>query len=121
MLSPVRWSAIYLMIQGHMSSRYFLCAAVGFLLAFAPGAGRAQGKTASVKSLRCTFPVVGVSTWNKDGLPETSTKSSKLVVRFVSINPEEGTAQLMNGTVGSGVTVKLMGGNLHFIQSFRSG
>ena len=48
-------------------------------------------------------------------------KSSKLLLRFESINTDEGTAELKNGSVASGLTVQLAGGNLHFIQSFRSG
>jgi hypothetical protein len=48
-------------------------------------------------------------------------KETKLVLIFDSINTDEGSAELKNGSVGTGITVQLAGGNLHFIQAFRSG
>jgi len=100
--------------------RIAIVAAAG-LLAFFPGPVEAQGKVAKAKALRCTFPIIAIGTWSKDGSPEAVSKPSKLVLRFDTINTDEGTAQLRNGTVGSGLTVQLIGGNLHFIQSFRTG
>jgi len=82
---------------------------------------RAQGKAATAKALRCTFSLTTVSAWTRDGAPEASVKPSTLVLRFEAINTDEGTAELKNGTVGSGITVQLSNRNLHFIQTFRSG
>ena len=82
---------------------------------------RAQEKPQSPKSLRCTFPLIASGTWNKDGAPDATVKAAKLILRFDAINVDEGTAELKNGTVGTGVTVQSAGGNLHFVQAFRSG
>ena len=82
---------------------------------------QAQGRAANAKSLRCNFTLNATGAWNKDGSPEAVVKPSSLVLRFDSINADEGTAELKNGSVGSGITVQSAGGNLHFIQSFRSG
>jgi hypothetical protein len=81
----------------------------------------AQLRIASVKSLRCTFPRHAVGTWTKDGTPDTMVRTTPLVLRFDSIDPDSGTAQLRNGTVGTEVTARLAEGYLHLMQSFRTG
>jgi len=81
----------------------------------------AQLRVASVKSLRCTFPRNAVGTWGKDGAPESTVRMTPLVLRFDSIDPDSGTAQLRNGTVGTEVTARLAEGYLHLMQSFRTG
>ena len=80
-----------------------------------------QSRMASVKTLRCSFPKHAVGTWGKDGAPNATVQSTPLVLRFDSIDPDSGTAQLRSGTVGSEVTVRLAEGYLHFMQSFRTG
>ena len=92
------------------------------LLAWPSGArGAAQGKTATAKSLRCTFPLNTTGTWKKDGLPDATVKPATLVLLFESIDTDEGTARLRSGSVGSDIVARLSGGYLHFMQSFRSG
>ena len=80
-----------------------------------------QARIAGAKTLRCTFPRNAVGTWGKDGAPAATVGPSTLVLRFDSIDPDSGTAQLRNGTVGSEVTVRLAEGYLHFMQAFRTG
>ena len=96
-------------------------AAVALLSVSASSSLRAQGKTENAKSLRCTFPLNATGNWNAAGSPDAAVKQTKLVLRFESINTDEGSAELKNGSVGTGITVQLASGNLHFIQSFRSG
>jgi hypothetical protein len=81
----------------------------------------AQSRIASAKTLRCSFPRHAVGTWGKDGLPDATMQSTPLVLRFDSIDPDSGTAQLRSGTVSSEVTVRLAEGYLHLMQSFRTG
>ena len=81
----------------------------------------AQSRIASAKSLRCSFPRNATGTWPKDGMPEATVRSTALVLRFDSIEPDTGTAQLRNGSVGTEVTVRLAEGYLHFMQAFRTG
>jgi hypothetical protein len=107
-----------------MTLRYAAAAAIASTLllnSVSPRSVRAQGKAATAKSLRCEFSLSTVATWNGAGTAEAALKPSKLVLRFDSINADEGTAELKNGTVGTGITVQLAAQNLHFIQSFRSG
>jgi hypothetical protein len=107
-----------------MSLRFrsgLVIAALALLFVSASSNIRAQGNAANAKNLRCTFPLNAVGTWSGEGSPNAVVKQSKLVLRFESINTDEGTAELKNGTVGTGITVQLAAGNLHFIQSFRSG
>jgi hypothetical protein len=99
---------------------------VSLAMAFALTAGgvrdaAAQLRIATAKTLRCTFLVNAMGSWGKDGAPEASVRSAPLVLRFDSIDPDSGTAQLRNGTVGSEVTVRLAEGYLHFMQAFRTG
>ena len=81
----------------------------------------AQSRIAGAKTLRCSFPRNATGAWGKDGAPEVTVRSAPLVLRFDSIDPDSGTAQLRNGTVGSEVTVRLAEGYLHFMQAFRTG
>jgi hypothetical protein len=83
--------------------------------------GTPQTKTASAKNIRCSFPLNATGTWKKDGSPEAAINPTTLVLLFDSINADEGTAQLRNGTVGSEIIVRASGGYLNFIQSFRTG
>jgi hypothetical protein len=94
---------------------------VVFLLTSVLVCEAAQSRIASVKTLRCSFPKHAVGTWGKDGAPNATVQSTPLVLRFDSIDPDSGTAQLRSGTVGSEVTVRLAEGYLHFMQSFRTG
>ena len=94
---------------------------VTIFLALTAAAVLTQGKTESAKSYRCIFPLIATGTWNKAGSPDATVKASKLILRFESVNVDEGTADLMSGTVASGITVQSAGGNLHFVQAFRSG
>ena len=89
--------------------------------ASSPRSAKAEGKAAAAKSLRCEFGLNSVATWNSTGKAEAAVKPAKLLLRFESINTDEGSAELKNGTVATGVTVQLAARNLHFIQSFRSG
>ena len=84
-------------------------------------AGNAQRGAETAKSLRCTFPLNATGTWKKDGSPEAAVKAATLVLLFDSINTDEGTAQLKNGTVGTELIVRASEGYLNFIQSFRTG
>jgi hypothetical protein len=98
-----------------MSIRYVLGVTIASALLFP------QGQAPAPKALRCTFALNTTATWNTQGEADAAVKPSKLVLRFDSINTDEGTAELRNGTVGTGITVQLAARNLHFVQSFRSG
>jgi hypothetical protein len=58
---------------------------------------------------------VATGTWTAD-VPEATTKPVKLVVAFSSINTEEGSADAVNDTRKSHVTVRVIGNYLNFIQ-----
>jgi hypothetical protein len=81
----------------------------------------AQERLATVKSIRCSFPRIATGTWNKAGQLDAAVKPADLVLRFESIDADDGTAQLRNGTVTSDVIVRRTGGYLHFMQQFRTG
>src|SRR5438876_7717806 len=95
-------------------------AIAGFLLPV-PASLHAQddlkGKLATVKSLKCTFPVMAVGTWGGDQ-PKAEVKPSKLVLEFEGINADEGTAELKSSYGQYDITVRYAEGYLHFIQSF---
>jgi hypothetical protein len=95
--------------------------AVACVLAVDVSLASAQLRIATAKTLRCTFPRKAVGTWARGGAPEATVRTSPLVLRFDSIDPDSGTAQLRNGTVGTEVTARLAEGYLHLMQSFRTG
>src|SRR5437867_5009353 len=82
----------------------------------APAQDELRGKLAMVKSLKCTFPVVAVGRWS-GSQPEAQVKKANLVLQFVEINADEGTARLEAGAGAYDIVVRYAGGYLHFIQS----
>ena len=81
----------------------------------------AQGRLAGAKELRCTFPRNAAGSWTKEGAPDAVLKPSTLVLRFDTIDFDDGTAQLRNGKAGSEVVVRMAEGYVHFMQVFRTG
>ncbi len=104
--------------------RLFLAAAIAAFVSASPAYVQAQGvlkgKLGMVKSLKCAFSLVAVSSLgNKQ--PEATIKPATLILQFESINADEGTAQ-MAATVGQfDIIVRYAGGYLHFIQSYLDG
>ncbi len=88
---------------------------------FLTAEAQAQSRIAAAKSIRCVFPRTVTGTWQKDGSPDAAVTPSALVLRFEAIDADDGTAQLRNGSVTSDIIVRLAGGYLHFMQSFRTG
>ena len=95
-----------------------LTAALG--VAVAPPVG-AQGKLASAKALRCTFARNATGSWTKAGAAQAVVKPATLILRFDSIDFDDGTAQLRTGKVANEVVVKMAEGYVHFMQVFRTG
>jgi len=79
-----------------------------------------DSKLASVKTLQCTFPLIANGTW-KNGKAEAIVKPATLTMKFVSINTDEGSAQLDGGSGTYDIIVRYASGYLNFIQSFRDG
>ena len=94
--------------------------AIALVLALTPDAA-AQGRLASVKALRCTFARNATGSWSKAGVATAAVKPATLVLRFDSINFDDGTAQLRTGKVANEVVVKMAEGYVHFMQVFRTG
>ena len=83
--------------------------------------GGAQGRLASAKGLRCTFARNATGSWTKAGAPQAVLKPATLVLRFDSIDFDDGTAQLKTGSASSEVVAKMAEGYVHFMQVFRTG
>jgi hypothetical protein len=81
----------------------------------------AQGRLAAAKALRCTFARNATGSWSKAGAATAVVKPSTLVLRFDSIDFDDGTAQLRTGKVSNEVVVKMAEGYVHFMQVFRTG
>jgi hypothetical protein len=79
-----------------------------------------KGRLATVKSLKCTFPLMAVGTWNAKE-PEAKVKPSTLVLQFQEINADEGTARLGANVGVYDIVVRYANGYLHLIQSFLDG
>jgi hypothetical protein len=59
--------------------------------------------------------------WSKAGAATAVVKPATLVLRFDSIDFDDGTAQLRTGKVANEVVVKMAEGYVHFMQVFRTG
>lgn len=99
---------------------------IGFLLIVAlavasPRPVSAQGRLSAAKALRCTFARNATGSWSKAGAATAVVKPATLVLRFDSINFDDGTAQLRTGKVANEVVAKMADGYVHFMQVFRTG
>ena len=81
----------------------------------------AQGRLTAAKALRCTFARNATGSWSKAGAATAVVKPSTLVLRFDSINFDDGTAQLRTGKMANEVVVRMAEGYVHFMQVFRTG
>ena len=100
----------------------FNAALLSFLF-FLPQPSSAQsdkGALQSVKSIKCTFPLMAVGTWGREK-PEAKIQPANLVLQFDSIDAEGGTAELQSGLGAFDIVVRYANGYLHFIQSFLDG
>ena len=97
-------------------------AALGLLLlssgALAQDAG--NNTLATVKTLRCVFPLVATGTWN-NGVAQATVTQTELRVVYKSINTDEGTAESVGQFGRSDIIAKLSSRALHLIESFRDG
>ncbi len=80
-----------------------------------------RGKLAAAKTVKCVFPLVAVGTWAGGKQPEATVKPANLVLQFIEINTDEGTARLEASVGAYDIVVRYAGGYLHFIQSFLDG
>jgi hypothetical protein len=79
-----------------------------------------NSKLANAKTIQCSFPLIASGTW-KNGKPEAAVKPATLTMKFISVNADEGSAQLDGGAGTYDITVRYSTGYLNFIQSFRDG
>jgi hypothetical protein len=83
-----------------------------------------QQALATVKSVKCSFPIFATGTW-RNGQPEAAVKPASLSLEFDSVNLDEGTAVLLANVGGtaskSDILVRLSRGTLHFVQLFTDG
>jgi hypothetical protein len=90
------------------------------LHAQAPG----QNSLADVKALTCTFTLMAVGTWDKEG-PSADVTPAKLSMQFDAIDTQDGTANVVDVSAAAAgaphITVRLLGDNLHFLAMNSSG
>ena len=80
-----------------------------------------QDRLAAAKKLKCDFPTMATGSWTREGVPQGEIKPTMTTVRFLSINIDEGSAQ-MTGAFGTyDLIVRFSEGTLHFIHAFRTG
>ena len=80
----------------------------------------AQGRLADTTSLDCTFTVIATGTWT-DGEAEASLDASTFSIRFVSIDTDGATAEVVGPYGASVIIVRATGDYLHLVQMFMVG
>ena len=107
-----------------MSTRNSVAALGLLLLGLAAPAVLAQDAghdtLATVKTLKCVFPLVATGTWN-NGAAQATVTQTELRVVYKAINTDEGTAESVGQFGRSDIIAKLSSRALHLIESFRDG
>jgi hypothetical protein len=106
-------------------SRIFAVSTIVWVFILTPYSLRAQdtveGSLETVASLDCNFSLMTISTWT-EGQPTAEVDTANLVMQFVSVNADEGTAEMTERTGGIfDIIVRYSTPYLHFVQSFRDG
>ena len=86
-----------------------------------PSAAVLESRLLAAKSLKCTFTQLATGTWTADGATQGNTKAVTLAVQFTEINADESTARMLSNFGTYDMIVRVMAGNMHFIQPLRSG
>jgi hypothetical protein len=82
----------------------------------AQGGADPPNPLATVKKLKCRFPVATSAVW-KEGVPQAQTKTQELLFDINAIDVQDGTAEYL-GTAGrSYVTAVLSGWSLYFVEN----
>jgi hypothetical protein len=86
------------------------------LAAQQPAAAEPPNPLASLKRLKCRFPVAASAVW-KGGEPQAQTKTQELLFEITAIDVQDGTAEYL-GTAGRAyVTAVLSGWSLYFVEN----
>jgi hypothetical protein len=80
----------------------------------------AAGRLAAAKSVTCVFSTMSVGDW-KGGAATQEIRGAKVSIGFDAIDPDEGSARVLGAFGASDIVVRLNGGTLHLVQSFREG
>jgi hypothetical protein len=71
---------------------------------------------ATVKALKCRFPVAAYATW-KEGMPKAELRTQELSFELKDINVQESTANFVGTTGTAFVSAVLSGWSLYFVES----
>jgi len=93
---------------------------VVFVVSLAAANAAAQGRLADTTSLDCTFTVIATGTWT-DGEAEATLDASTFSIRFVSIDTDGATAEVVGPYGASVIIVRATGDYLHLVQMFMVG
>jgi hypothetical protein len=71
-------------------------------------------------AVTCMFTSQAVGNWT-GGTPKVDVRTPKLTVQFTEVSTDEGSAKAVGEFGSSDILVRYSSGNLHFLQSFRTG
>ena len=77
-------------------------------------------KLETAKSLSCAFTLMATGTWNK-GEPHAEIGPARLKLRFVNVDTQESTAEVVDPVGPAYAVVRLGEGSLHFITTGKVG
>jgi hypothetical protein len=83
-------------------------------------AQQGPGVLARAKRLNCSFSLVATGSW-ANGATAAAVTPSDLVIQFLSIDVDSGTAEAVGKFGPSDIIAKSSRGSLHFLQTFREG
>src|SRR5207247_2316272 len=73
----------------------------------------------TAKAVKCEFPLVAIGNWmNGEPRADVKTLTPPLRLGFMSINADEGTAQMTGGYGAFDIIARNAAGTLHFIQMY---
>ena len=102
--------------------------ALGVTLALVTGGTALSAQTAAeanlkaITALKCTFSVSSRATWNKDGAPQATIRTTAVLnIQVKDIDALGGTAVVSTVSTGNDVNVQVSDKYLHFIEASRAG
>lgn len=98
-----------------------LVAALAFLTAAAPALAQEPLSLSTATEVACTFPVMSVGTWSKEGEATNEVKKSDFKLVYQNIDTQDGTAEVKGMSGNFYITVRIVGGHLHLLTTDSGG
>jgi hypothetical protein len=98
-----------------------LIVALAVLLAVPSASAQEPLNLSTATEISCTFSVMSIGTWSKEGEVTSQVKTSKFALVYQAISTDDGSAEVKGMSGNFYITVRVVGGHLHLLHTDSGG